>query len=97
MRLALIAAAGAGVVVLVWWRGPDWGAVGNAFRSVRWEWVVLAILLNLVSVVARAFAWRTVIDQAIDKRYLLAERRKAFVEMQTPPCDTATCHACGAC
>jgi uncharacterized membrane protein YbhN (UPF0104 family) len=67
VRLALIAAAGAGVVVLVWWRGPDWGAVGNAFRSVRWEWVVLAILLNLVSVVARAFAWRTVIDQAIDK------------------------------
>ncbi|HLY36441.1 MAG TPA: radical SAM protein [Candidatus Binatia bacterium] len=37
------------------------------------------------------------IDQAIDKRYLLAERRKAFAEMQTPPCDTATCHTCGAC
>jgi uncharacterized membrane protein YbhN (UPF0104 family) len=67
VRLALIAAAGAGVVVLVWWRGPDWGAVGNAFRSVQWEWVVLAIVLNLVSVVVRAFAWRTVIDQAIDE------------------------------
>jgi hypothetical protein len=37
------------------------------------------------------------IDQGIDKRYLLAERRKAFAEMQTPPCDTATCHTCGAC
>jgi len=37
------------------------------------------------------------IDQAIDKRYLLAERRKAFAEVQTPPCDTATCHSCGAC
>ena len=37
------------------------------------------------------------IDHAVDKRYLLAERRKAFAELQTPPCDTATCHACGAC
>jgi hypothetical protein len=62
----VLAAAAAGIAVLVWWRGPDWGAVGNAFRSVRWEWVVVAILLNLVSVVVRAFAWRTVIDQAID-------------------------------
>jgi len=38
-----------------------------------------------------------VIDHAVDKRYLLAERRKAFAEIQTPPCDTATCHTCGAC
>jgi radical SAM superfamily enzyme YgiQ (UPF0313 family) len=37
------------------------------------------------------------IDHAVDKRYLLAERRKAFAEIQTPPCDTATCHTCGAC
>jgi radical SAM superfamily enzyme YgiQ (UPF0313 family) len=37
------------------------------------------------------------IDHGIDRRYLLAERRKAFAEMQTPPCDTATCHTCGAC
>jgi radical SAM superfamily enzyme YgiQ (UPF0313 family) len=37
------------------------------------------------------------IDHSVDKRYLLAERRKAFAEVQTPPCDTATCHACGAC
>jgi radical SAM superfamily enzyme YgiQ (UPF0313 family) len=37
------------------------------------------------------------IDHQVDKRYLLAERRKAFVALQTPPCDTATCHACGAC
>jgi hypothetical protein len=37
------------------------------------------------------------IDHAVDKRYLLAERRKAFAELQTPPCDTATCHTCGAC
>jgi len=37
------------------------------------------------------------IDHAVDKRYLAAERRKAFAELQTPPCDTATCHSCGAC
>jgi radical SAM superfamily enzyme YgiQ (UPF0313 family) len=37
------------------------------------------------------------IDHGVDRRYLLAERRKAFAERQTPPCDTATCHSCGAC
>ncbi|HWP67116.1 MAG TPA: radical SAM protein [Candidatus Limnocylindria bacterium] len=37
------------------------------------------------------------IDHAVDKRYLAAERRKAFAAVQTPPCDTHTCHACGAC
>ena len=37
------------------------------------------------------------IDHAVDKRYLLAERRKAHGEIQTPPCDTHTCHSCGAC
>jgi hypothetical protein len=37
------------------------------------------------------------VDHAVDKRYLLAERRKAFAELQTPPCDTPTCHTCGAC
>jgi len=37
------------------------------------------------------------IDHQVDKRYLLAERRKALAEIATPPCDTATCHTCGAC
>jgi radical SAM superfamily enzyme YgiQ (UPF0313 family) len=37
------------------------------------------------------------IDHAVEKRYLLAERRKAHGEIQTPPCDTHTCHSCGAC
>jgi uncharacterized membrane protein YbhN (UPF0104 family) len=57
--------AAAGVVALVWWRGPDWGAVWHAFDAVRWYWVVVAIVLNLLSVVVRAFAWNTVIKQAI--------------------------------
>ena len=37
------------------------------------------------------------VDHQVDKRYLLAERRKARAELQTPPCDTHTCHSCGAC
>jgi radical SAM superfamily enzyme YgiQ (UPF0313 family) len=37
------------------------------------------------------------IDHQVDKRYLLAERRKAHAELQTPPCDTHTCTSCGAC
>jgi radical SAM superfamily enzyme YgiQ (UPF0313 family) len=37
------------------------------------------------------------VDHQVDKRYLLAERRKAYGELQTPPCDTHTCHTCAAC
>jgi uncharacterized protein (TIRG00374 family) len=64
-RLALSVAAAAGVVALVWWRGPAWGAVGDAFAAVEWHWVAVAVALNLLSVVVRAFAWRTVINQAM--------------------------------
>jgi uncharacterized protein (TIRG00374 family) len=65
VRIALGAAFMAVAVVLLLWRGPSLSAIGNAFAAVRWEWVVLAIALNLVSVVARALAWRMVINQAI--------------------------------
>jgi len=37
------------------------------------------------------------IDNQVEKRYLAAERRKAYEERQTQPCDTHTCHTCGAC
>ena len=40
-------------VGLIWWRGPDWRVVHDAFTVVRWPWVVAAIGLNLLSVVAR--------------------------------------------
>jgi uncharacterized membrane protein YbhN (UPF0104 family) len=50
---------------LLWWRGPDWGQVGDAFTLVRWEWVAAAVGLNLLSVLVRAMAWRTVIVQAL--------------------------------
>jgi radical SAM superfamily enzyme YgiQ (UPF0313 family) len=39
----------------------------------------------------------TFIDHGLDERFLVAERRKAFAGLQTPPCDVATCHACAAC
>ncbi len=51
-------------VSLIWWRGPDWHLVGEAFSAVRWPWVVGAVALNLASVLVRSVAWNTVIRQA---------------------------------
>jgi glycosyltransferase 2 family protein len=65
LRVAFVLAAAAGLGALVWWRGPDWGQVGNAFTIVRWQWVVVAIALNLLSVLVRAVAWTIVINQAL--------------------------------
>ena len=65
VRLVAVAIAAAALVALVWWRGPQWNLVADAFTAVRWEWVVVAIALNLVSVVVRAVAWRTIIVQAL--------------------------------
>jgi len=65
LRIVVVLAAAAGLGALVWWRGPDWGTVGDAFTVVRWQWVVAAIALNLVSVLVRAVAWKIVIDQAM--------------------------------
>src|SRR6266852_7519713 len=47
----------------------SWSAIGDAFTTVRWQWVAAAVGLNLASVVARAIAWRTVIRQAIPPPY----------------------------
>ena len=57
----------AGVGVLLWLRGPNWSAVGNAFSQVKWAWVVAAIGLNLASVVARAGCWYTTIKLAMPR------------------------------
>ncbi|MFN2467791.1 MAG: lysylphosphatidylglycerol synthase domain-containing protein, partial [Gaiellaceae bacterium] len=65
VRTAAVLAVAVAVAVLLWKRGPEWDLVADAFTVVRWEWVVAAIGLNLVSVVVRAFAWRTVINQAL--------------------------------
>jgi uncharacterized membrane protein YbhN (UPF0104 family) len=67
LRAAMLLAAAAGVVALLIWRGPAWGAVFDAFSAVEWRWVAAAVGLNLLSVLMRALAWRTVIVQAFDR------------------------------
>jgi glycosyltransferase 2 family protein len=64
-RALIAAAALGGVGALLWWRGPTFRGIGNAFATVRWEWVAVAIALNLLSVVVRALAWTMVINQAM--------------------------------
>jgi uncharacterized membrane protein YbhN (UPF0104 family) len=65
VRAALLVAAACGVGLLFYLRGPNWGEVGHAFASVEWRWVAVAVGLNLLSVLMRAVAWRTVIRQAM--------------------------------
>jgi uncharacterized protein (TIRG00374 family) len=72
--LLLVVASG----VLIWWRGPNWASVWNAFELVSWEWVSAALCLNFLSVVARTFAWRTVIDQAVVERPSLGRVFSAY-------------------
>ena len=64
-RLVLVLVPIAALVGLAVWRGPDPGPVERAFRAVEWEWVAVAVLINLFSVVVRAYAWSIVIKQAI--------------------------------
>ena len=65
-RILLVVPVIAGALALFIWHGPDWHLVRDAFTLVRWEWVVAAIGLNLLSVLTRAFAWDTTIKQSID-------------------------------
>jgi glycosyltransferase 2 family protein len=69
MRVVIVLLAAAGVVSLLWWRGPTWSAVGDAFAAVEWHWVAAAVGFNLLSVLVRAVAWRTVIVQAFEPPY----------------------------
>jgi len=61
----LVALAMLGAVAGALWFGPDWNAVGDAFRNVEWKWVAVAIAINLASIVSRAVAWDLVIRQAL--------------------------------
>jgi uncharacterized protein (TIRG00374 family) len=54
------------ILGVVWWRHDSLSSIGSAFSAVRWEWVVVAIALNLLSVVVRALAWTTVIHSAME-------------------------------
>jgi uncharacterized membrane protein YbhN (UPF0104 family) len=54
-----------GVLIgLLVWRGPEFGGIADAFQAVEWEWVAVAVLLNLYSIVVRSSAWRVVIKHA---------------------------------
>ncbi len=65
LRGALAVLALAGAVAAIWWRGPDWGQVWDAFDFVEWRWVVVAVLINFLSVVARSLSWQLTIGQAL--------------------------------
>jgi uncharacterized protein (TIRG00374 family) len=66
VRIGYVTAILAGLGALIWWRRGSFTAIGTAFSDVQWEWVAVAIGLNLLSVVARALAWTTVIHSAMD-------------------------------
>jgi glycosyltransferase 2 family protein len=66
----------AGMVALFVRRGPDWHAVYHAFDFVVWRWIVLAVLINLLSVVARSIAWDLVVRQALPQPH--PSRRLVF-------------------
>lgn len=64
-RGLLVLASLAGAIAALWWRGPDWHTVYHAFDFVRWRWIVVGVVLNLFSVLARAWAWNLTIHQAM--------------------------------
>jgi len=54
-----------GVGALLWWHGPQWSSFKDAFTAVEWKWVAAAVGFNLLSIVARSFAWNAVIRSAM--------------------------------
>jgi uncharacterized protein (TIRG00374 family) len=66
-RAVLVLLAAVGVTAALWWRGPAWSGVADAFQAVQWPWVAAAVGLNLLSVLVRALAWRTVIVNAFER------------------------------
>ena len=66
-RVGIIVPGLALVAAMLYWRGPDWRSVGNAFEQVRWEFLAAGVGLNLLSIVARSIAWSIVIAEAVPK------------------------------
>ena len=67
LRAVGLLAVGIAVAALVVWRDSDLRMFGATFASVKWGWIVAAVLLNLVSAGAGSLAWRTVIGEAIPR------------------------------
>ncbi len=64
-RGAVVVAGLAASIAAIWWRGPNWGTVYDAFAFVSWRWVIAGVVLNLLSVLARSLSWRMTINQAL--------------------------------
>lgn len=65
VRIGAVALLIGGAAAAVYFGGPDWGQVADAFRAVQWEWIAAAIGLNLLSALSRSLSWNTIIDQAV--------------------------------
>ena len=65
LRAGLIVVAGAGIVTLLVFHGPNWGQVGHDLTEMSWGWAAVAIGLNFVSALARAMSWDNVIKEAV--------------------------------
>jgi len=65
VRAAVVTALFCSAFAAIWWRGPAWRDVYHAFDFVSWRWIVIAILLNLASVLTRAFSWNITVRQAL--------------------------------
>lgn len=76
VRLLIVLVPIAGFVTLAVLRGPDSGLLERAFRAVEWEWVAVAVLINLFSVVVRSHAWYIVVKQSIPPPW--PSRRNVF-------------------
>jgi glycosyltransferase 2 family protein len=65
VRVALLLPPALLAFALLWWRGPSFSGVADAFTAVRWELLAGALFLNLCSVFVRALSWNAVIGQAM--------------------------------
>ena len=78
-------------VVVLWWRGPDWGSVLDAFRLVIWSWIILAFALNVVSTLFRALSWRLTVGtgaacRSTSRSSSTSSRRSASACSRTRSC-----------
>ncbi|MGL6279133.1 MAG: lysylphosphatidylglycerol synthase transmembrane domain-containing protein [Gaiella sp.] len=64
-RGLLVLASLALALAAIWWRGPEWDLVYHAFDFVDWWWILVALGLNLLSVLSRALSWNLTIRQAL--------------------------------
>jgi uncharacterized protein (TIRG00374 family) len=64
-RGLLVLASLVAALLAIWWRGPEWSTVYHSFDFVSWRWVVVGVVLNLLSVLARVLSWNLTIRQAL--------------------------------